>query len=266
MNHILLGYHSTVCVFVHTERKMVVKSGLLPPGNSQIANDGSPPPQVPPRMKKKRGPALPEKPPHLKSGGPPSSQQDLKDIKREVLVAASKGARERPVDKRQREPAKLLVQISKGGADTKSQDVRVVVKDPLRERLRPLQDVNKGQDRKPHKPLQDDPRLIRGPQLDPRKKSTGPRVLLPAPRGSDPRKMMLIPVSEWRSSAVWRPPPQQQVVVRTGSLTSQEGSSGSDSETFPKSALKKQRLRSSGRKGGKNVTFNAFATVQVMEA
>ncbi|GFQ68687.1 uncharacterized protein TNCT_81411 [Trichonephila clavata] len=269
-------------------------------GYVDLPSDG--PPKVPPRMKKK-GPALPEKPPHMRahSNPIPSSQTPREPLKprilpstniskppgtqREILVAASKAVRERPVEKRQREPAKLLMPTSGS---------------PVRKEL----SINTPK----MPPVLDDRLVIPTKKLEPIrqeviKNSSSRKPRLPQPIILIPRSMLpwgSTPVSYalWMqrdaapSKGVHRKEPVKQPsqpelfltrgrsgsVTRSGSLTSQ-GSSSSDSgnETFPKSVLKKQKrfspsTTSKGTSGAnrkmeqkKNVTFNAFATVQLME-
>ncbi|CAL1277427.1 unnamed protein product [Larinioides sclopetarius] len=285
------------------ERVFIVTNIISPNGEKKSFSDPPPdgPPKIPPRMKKK-GPALPEKPPHIraKTNPAPSSQPPREPLKprilpstnidrhqtthREILVAASKAVRERPVEKRQREPAKLLMPTSGGPVRKEisifSSKTPPVLEDRLvvpTKKLEPIRQeaLKSAGSRKPRQPQ---PILFI------------PRNMLPW--GSQPVSYALwMQRDAAQSKGVHRKEPVKQTsppehssirvrsssVTRSGSLTSQ-GSSSSDSgnETFPKSVLKKQKRFSpnSTSKGSnanrkmeqkKNVTFNAFATVQLMQ-
>lgn len=257
-------------------------------------------PEIPPRMKKK-GPALPEKPPHIRAKFTSSQKEPLHSRNpnpesREVLVAASKAGRERTVDKRQREPAMLLKPTSDSPAKgNRLQTDECLIKKEVAivcpknysllwasDDTVPLKHGDASA--KKIQPLQQPVLLI-------------PRNLLTS-WGPSPISYAL-----WMQRDAGRGAAKQQLrqcksdtsgtssarvrsgsVTRSDSLTSQ-GSSSSDSgvETFPKSALKKHRRsnvqlsnKDSGHPGRgiipnrkmepkKNVTFNAFATVQLME-
>ncbi|GFT36122.1 uncharacterized protein NPIL_337011 [Nephila pilipes] len=282
------------------DKVFIITNVISPNGEKKsyvdLPSDG--PPKVPPRMKKK-GPALPEKPLHMRANSNPipSSQTPREPLKprilpstninkpqgtqREILVAASKAVRERPVEKRQREPAKLLMPTS--GSPVRKELTIITPKMP---------------------PVLDDRLVIPTKKLEPIRQEVSKNSNSRKPRHAQP--ILLIPrnMLPWGSTpvsyALWmqrdvapskgvhrkepvKQPPQPEYfsrarsgsVARSGSLTSQ-GSSSSDSgnETFPKSVLKKQKRfsPSTTSKGTsrkmeqkKNVTFNAFATVQLME-
>lgn len=302
------------------ERVFIVTNIISPNGTKkslpEVCSEG--PPKIPPRMKKK-GPALPDKPPHMRAtpSQPPKeplrprsvpfnsdnrqtterdplrprfvpfNSDNRQTTEREILVAASRGVvREKPVEKRQREPAKLLMPTSGGGGQQRKDNMIT-----LEERLSyPTKKLPQEILRKPRPPQQ--PILLI------------PRGMVP-PWGSSPvsyalwmqREAASAPAA-MRGTLVRREPAREissskngssgtqrsGSVTRSGSLTSQ-GSSSSDSgnETFPKSVLKKQKRHTppnSNAKGNgiannsssskklehkKNVTFNAFATVQLME-
>lgn len=336
-------------------------------------SEDSPRPKVPPRMKKK-GPVLPEKPPHLrnpnlsttapiltavspsqqvKDADPPKQQSNnvpanpnaihsrssflVKQMhddhstgsQREVLVAASKTGRDRPIERRQREPAKLLTAppLPKKTEDSEDDDdtgpviVRIKSRNP---KISDPPNVKKNEKskgaaifnfRKNRSPMVLIPRGH--PLLDSRNlthmwggvyptayamwlqsyengDSPGSGLLRPifgssvdlrpygvsashsrgqqrsradtaAPRSKSPK-----PSKNSSTSVASSAKPRSSSVTRSGSLTS-HGSTSSDSgnETFPKSVLKKQKRNSSKNadrpEQKKNVTFNAFATVQLME-
>lgn len=272
---------------------------------------------------KKKGPAIPEKPPHMRTKILSSSQQNSnRDQKakflqenyeryphsnqREVLVAASKSGRERPVEKRQREPAKLLAPIT-GKKETRSDNhstaISRLAEYPISERYtrfdypnhtterhsREIFDYTSAEKRNNRNNLLRRPQPViliphgvltdkRGSNLlcaplsygvwMQKEHPKGLRVVAPVSKPKDKLKSIL--------ASATSPKARSSSVARSGSLTSQ-GSSGSESgnETFPKSVLKKQkRVNASNSlnpktthklESKKNVTFNAFATVQLME-
>lgn len=309
--------------------KIFILTNNIPNGHKKQEAPPEAPPQIPPRMKNK-GPALPEKPPHIRAKSNTTTlpsqpaREPLKprvlnldkspSTQREVLVAASKAGRERPVEKRQREPAKLLMPTS--GSSKKDLVIPTIHLDESAPKKDQSVVPSKGSIRQedcmkkeiaiiaPKNPLWVHDESV------PIKKSDQKTTMVRKSRPIQP--VLLIPrnLLTWGSTpisyALWtqrdvgrgvvKPVKQAQVrqsksetsgtsavrmrsgsVTRSGSLTSQ-GSSSSDSggETFPKSVLKKQKRTSTNTttsKGSsnrrveqkKNVTFNAFATVQLME-
>lgn len=279
------------------ERVFIVTNIISPNGTKKSLPEVSPegPPKIPPRMKKK-GPALPEKPPHMRTSpttpshpprdplrprSVPSNSDNRQATEREVLVAASRGGvRERPVEKRQREPAKLLMPTSGGGGGHLRKDL-VTLEDRLSFPTKKIVDIRP------------ETTILRKSRPPPQPILLIPRGMVP-PWGSAPVSYALWMQREAAAAPAFakgalsrREPlregknaPRSGSVTRSGSLTSQ-GSSSSDSgnETFPKSVLKKQKRHppnsgsakavnnSSNKKleHKKNVTFNAFATVQLME-
>lgn len=338
-----------------------------------VLTEDSPRPKVPPRMKKK-GPILPEKPPHLrnspnlsttastltavspsqqvtnvkdadlkqqsnnianpnaihsKSGFPAKQEEQPSGSQREVLVAASKTGRDRPIERRQREPAKLLTAppVPKRGEDSEDDDdtgpviVRIKPRSPkiseppnikksekskgaaifnFRKNRSPMVLIPRGHPLLDSRNLthmwggvyptayamwlqsydnSDNPgsgllRPIFGSSVDLRpygvsaSHSRGQqrsRADTTGPRSKSPK-----PPKNSSTSVASSAKPRSSSVTRSGSLTS-HGSTSSDSgnETFPKSVLKKQKRNSSKNadrpEQKKNVTFNAFATVQLME-
>lgn len=218
-------------------------------GNLQLDNQPDVldiPPQIPPRLKKKLGgPPLPEKPLHIRAKQIPSSHQNSprEPLKlrnpdgREILVA---GPKERPIEKRQREPAKLLAPTNLHSSKSRQRDCDIV----------PIKSATYQKNRRPVLLI---PRNLMN--------SWGPvtyalwaqREHMTTVRNHSP---------ETSGTSVVR---SGSSVTRSGSLTSQ-GSSGSDSgdETFPKSVLKKHHHKADDPPK-KIVTFNAFATVQLVD-
>ena len=200
------------------------------------------PPQIPPRLKKKLGgPPLPEKPLHIRAKQIPSSHQisprePLKPRNpdgREILVA---GPKERPIERRQREPAKLLAPTNIHSSKSRQRDGEIVPKSTTYQKSR--------------RPVLLIPRNLMN--------SWGPVTYALWTQ----RDMTVRNHSETSGTSVVR---SGSSVTRSGSLTSQ-GSSGSDSgdETFPKSVLKKHHHKADDPPK-KIVTFNAFATVQLVD-
>ncbi|KAG8183414.1 hypothetical protein JTE90_023173 [Oedothorax gibbosus] len=271
------------------ERVFIVTNIISSSGTKKLLPEDGPP-KIPPRMKKK-GPALPEKPPHMRATPPsqplrdplrPRSNMDNRQTTdREVLVAATRGVvREKPVEKRQREPAKLLMPTSGGGGLTKKDFLTVTLEDCLGYKTTPTTTMmRKSSTRPPPQPVL----LIPRGMVNPWGSAPAVSYALWVQRDGVTTKGAMSP----RREVLSQPRAIQQKsgsVTRSGSLTSQ-GSSSSDSgnEAFPKSVLKKHKRQSSNNNNTKgvlvnnnsnnhkkqehkkNVTFNAFATVQLME-